>query len=313
VTEKDWQRVETREGQPGPVPPSPSEEAAGRQAPENIRNVSFSTAVRGYDRREVDRYVQRVNRIIAELEITQTPESAVRHALDRVGKQTSGILQRARETADEIIHTAGSEAADTAARGQAEAREIVAEARAEADRVRAQAEEDKRERVEEGYNELEALRRQGEETQAAAERTVASANSQARELVAEANAEAEQIIARAHAQMVERRTREEQSLDELRRSAENTMHGLRADTDAIEEERRGVFQEIHELAARLERLVDSSAESDQTRATVLSDDEPEAGGHDPERAGARGRDRPTANGRERSAESDQRSRADGSA
>ena len=78
--------------------------------PGDVRDVTFHTSVRGYERREVDRYVQRVNRVIAELEIARSPESAVRHALDRVGEQTSGILQRARETADEIIHTARSEA-----------------------------------------------------------------------------------------------------------------------------------------------------------------------------------------------------------
>src|SRR5437764_10365622 len=105
------------------------------QVPDSVRNVSFPTAVRGYERREVDRYVQRVNRVIAELEITRSPESAVRHALDRVGEQTSGILQRARETADEIIHTARSEAEDTTARGKAGARELIEDARAEADRV----------------------------------------------------------------------------------------------------------------------------------------------------------------------------------
>src|ERR1700724_1461787 len=71
-----------------------------RRVPADIRDVSFHTAVRGYERREVDRYVQRVNTVIAELEIAGSPEAAVRHALDRVGEQTSGILQQARETAD---------------------------------------------------------------------------------------------------------------------------------------------------------------------------------------------------------------------
>jgi DivIVA domain-containing protein len=318
VIEKDRDRVEAGEAGPGPPPPPAPPVTPGAQAPGDVRNVSFSTAVRGYDRRDVDRYVQRVNRIIAELEITQTPESAVRHALDRVGKQTSGILQRARETADEIIHTAGSEAADTTARGEAEAREIVADARSQADRVHASAEEDKRERVEEGSRELEELRRQGEETQAQAEMTVARANSQANELVDEANVEAEQIVARAHAQIVESRTREEQRLDELRRNAESTMRALRADTDAIEEERRCVFQEIHELAARLERLVDSpeevdsSEESDQNGPTALTD-EPVGHGGDPERAAARSRDPARLNGREPSDENEPPTRSTDSA
>src|SRR5437588_402155 len=118
------------------------------QVPGDVRDVTFHTAVRGYERREVDRYVQRVNRTIAELEIARSPESAVRHALDRVGEQTSGILQRARETADEIIHTARSEAEETAERTRARADEQALERRAleeqrlEEIRARAEAEMD---------------------------------------------------------------------------------------------------------------------------------------------------------------------------
>src|SRR5881227_4045495 len=136
MVERGQQRTERASREPEPAPVSP----ARGHVPDSVRNVSFPTAVRGYERREVDRYVQRVNRVIAELEITRSPESAVRHALDRVGEQTSGILQRARETADEIIHTARSEAEDTTERGRGEAREIIADARGEAERLAAEAE-----------------------------------------------------------------------------------------------------------------------------------------------------------------------------
>src|SRR2546423_148083 len=103
-------------------------ESAGtpsRHVPADIRDISFHAAVRGYERHEVDRYVQRVNQVIAELEITRSPEAAVRHALDRVGEQTSAILQQARETADAIIDTARAEADEAVARAATESREIV--------------------------------------------------------------------------------------------------------------------------------------------------------------------------------------------
>ena len=74
--------------------------------PRAIRDPSFPASVRGYDRRAVDGYVERVNRLIAELQISGSPRAAVRHALERVGEQTSGILQRARETAEEITSSA---------------------------------------------------------------------------------------------------------------------------------------------------------------------------------------------------------------
>src|SRR5262249_30706117 len=44
---------------------APTVQLAG-PVPSDVRDVSFHTSVRGYERREVDRYVQRVNRVIAE-------------------------------------------------------------------------------------------------------------------------------------------------------------------------------------------------------------------------------------------------------
>jgi DivIVA domain-containing protein len=60
------------------------------------RNVTFTGSRRGYDRGAVDAYVERVNRLIAELEVTRSPQAAVRHALERVGEQASvwGALAR---------------------------------------------------------------------------------------------------------------------------------------------------------------------------------------------------------------------------
>jgi DivIVA domain-containing protein len=92
-----------------------------RRVPSEIRNVSFPASVRGYDRRAVDTYVIRVNRLIAELEATRSPEAAVRHALEQAGEETSGLLQRAGETAEEITVGARQEADESTARAQAEA------------------------------------------------------------------------------------------------------------------------------------------------------------------------------------------------
>src|ERR687887_1358504 len=93
--------------------------------PVEIRDPSFSAAVRGYERHDVDDYVERVNHLIAELQVSGSPRAAVRHALDRVGEQTSGILQRARETAEEIIASAREEAEETTQRAKAEARDVL--------------------------------------------------------------------------------------------------------------------------------------------------------------------------------------------
>jgi DivIVA domain-containing protein len=111
------------------------------QVPADIRDVSFATAVRGYDRREVDAYVERVNRVIAELEVSRSPQSAVKHALDRVGEQTSGVLQRAREVAEDLTGTALAEADHATRRAKVEAEEMVEQAQMQAHQHRGQAKE----------------------------------------------------------------------------------------------------------------------------------------------------------------------------
>ena len=113
--------------------------------PGEIRDPSFGSSVRGYDRHDVDAYVERVNRLIAELQVSGSPRAAVRHALDRVGAQTSSILQRARETAEEIIASAREEAEEAMRRAKAEAQDVVAAGEREAEErrslARVQAEE----------------------------------------------------------------------------------------------------------------------------------------------------------------------------
>src|SRR5689334_12060065 len=97
---------------------------------DELREVSFPTAVRGYDRAAVDRYVEMVNRVIAELEISRSPEAAVKAAVAQVSEETRGILERAHETAEEIT-----------ARSRSRADDRIQEAEAEAARIRGDAEE----------------------------------------------------------------------------------------------------------------------------------------------------------------------------
>jgi cell division initiation protein len=103
-----------------PVPTGPPEEEIAA-----VRDISFPTGMRGYDREAVDAYVRRVNRIIAELEVSRSPQSAIRHALEQVSEETRGILERAHETADEIIARSRAQAAERIEQAEAEAREIV--------------------------------------------------------------------------------------------------------------------------------------------------------------------------------------------
>jgi cell division initiation protein len=96
--------------------------------PVAVVNADFPVGLRGYDRLAVDAYVQRTSQLVAELQATRSPEAAVRRALERVGEQISGILQRAHETAEQITAQSRGEAEDRLEQARAEARDIAAAA-----------------------------------------------------------------------------------------------------------------------------------------------------------------------------------------
>ena len=93
-------------------------------------DVDFPVVLRGYDRLAVDAYVKKTSQLVAELQATRSPEAAVRRALERVGEQISGILQRAHDTAEEITVQSRREAEDRLEHVRREAAEITANAEA---------------------------------------------------------------------------------------------------------------------------------------------------------------------------------------
>jgi DivIVA domain-containing protein len=90
-----------------------------------VADVDFPIVLRGYDRDSVDDYVRRTSQLVAELQATRSPEAAVRRALERVGEEVSGILQRAHETASRITAQSRSEAEDRLVAAREEAGQIV--------------------------------------------------------------------------------------------------------------------------------------------------------------------------------------------
>jgi hypothetical protein len=91
-------------------------------------DVNFPIVLRGYDRLAVDAYVRRTSQLVAELQATRSPEAAVRRALERVGDEIAGVLQRAHETAEDITARSRSDAEDRLEIARREATEIVSSA-----------------------------------------------------------------------------------------------------------------------------------------------------------------------------------------
>jgi cell division initiation protein len=90
-------------------------------AADRIRAYEFPLAVRGYDRQAVDAFVDQVVELVSDLEGRQTRETVVQRALNEVGEETAGILQRAHETADEIASRSRSQAEGRLQRAEREA------------------------------------------------------------------------------------------------------------------------------------------------------------------------------------------------
>jgi cell division septum initiation protein DivIVA len=209
----------------------------------DLLTASFPIAMRGYRREAVDSHIERLNRVIAELEMNRSPRSAVRAALDRVGEQTAGILRQARRAAEEIVTQAREEADEITGRATAEARELIVDVSDDADRVRAEAAEQ-----------------------------VRSATEEADALLAAARQEAERVAARAQTDADDLRRHLSEELEARRAEAETKMLELRADTDSVREERYELLAEIRQFADQAKALASEAVERLPDGTETLTED-----------------------------------------
>jgi len=143
--------------------------ARGRTFLPEVAGVEFSLARRGYDRAEVDQYVEKISRIVVELEAMRSPDAVIERALADVGEETSSILRRARKAAEEIIADAEAHAGSRAAEADAQAAQTREEAdryssrvKAESDQVLAEAREQARQTAGQAATEAKRQREQAD-------------------------------------------------------------------------------------------------------------------------------------------------------
>jgi DivIVA domain-containing protein len=132
---------EQQTGEELPLAKTEIRPARGRTFLPELTGVQFSSSRRGYDRGEVDQYVERVSRIVVELEAMRSPDAVIERALADVGEETSSILRRARKAAEEVVAEATEHASARAAQAEAKASELREDADRYGARVRAEAEE----------------------------------------------------------------------------------------------------------------------------------------------------------------------------
>ena len=142
--------------------------ARGRTFLPEVTGVEFSMARRGYDRAEVDQYVERISRIVVELEAMRSPDAVIERALADVGEETSSILRRARKAAEEIIADAEAHAGSSATQAEAE----VAGMREDADRYAGRVTRHIEQLAQERHRLIEDLRRLADQFHRTADRAL---------------------------------------------------------------------------------------------------------------------------------------------
>jgi DivIVA domain-containing protein len=242
----------TADATPESAPATPEEETAflkvRDRVPAELRNVSFPVSMRGYDRAAVEAYVQRVNRVIAELEVSRSPQAAIRHALDRVGEQTVAILREARESAERIAVAARDDADQTIQEAKAEAADLVVNASADAEQERA-----------------------------AAKQTLADAQAEANELVSQARAEAEGILADARGEAERRQQQTDDEIEARQAKAEARLRELESDAHAVSAERDALVEQLHSIGSRLHEVANSAGAQAPTGPDTTPAEESPAG------------------------------------
>jgi DivIVA domain-containing protein len=217
------------------------------------RDVDFPIGLRGYDRGAVDRYVERVTRLITELEMSSSPESAVRHALDEVSEETRDILQRAHQTADEIAARSHAKADERLHQAEREAQETRAAAKREADETRETARHDAQELRVMATGEVQNLRESSQrETDELREKTTR----EVAELRESAAREAHELRAAAQRDATEARESARREADQMLESAEARTRDLARSADMIWRERRRLIDDMRAVGEQLVAIGD---------------------------------------------------------
>lgn len=243
-----------------------------------VRDIDFPIGLRGYDRAAVDRYVERVSRLITELEMSSSPEAAVRHALDEVSEETRDILQHAHQTADEITARSRGKADDRLRQAEAEAREERATAEREAQEVREAAQEAALQLREAAQHEADGLRDTAQreatdlrETSArevtelrdtAAQESQAvrgAAQRDADHLRTDARREVDEMLTSARREADELLGKARHDADELVEDAETRARELARNAEAIWRERRRLIDDMRAVGDQLVAIGEAEA------------------------------------------------------
>jgi DivIVA domain-containing protein len=187
---------------------------------DRIRNATFPSARRGYDKHEVEKFLARLADWLETGGGDESRSDAVKRELERVGQRTGAILAQAEDSAQQIRAEAEEEARGTVNEATVKAEEIRSEADTYSQQTRSAANAYAEETRGSVDREAAETTRQAEQD---AQEAVASAEAQARRIVEEGTRRREDIEA-VIADLVRRRDEvlagTKRLADDLTRAAE---------------------------------------------------------------------------------------------
>ncbi len=199
---------------------------------DRIRNATFPSARRGYDKHEVEKFLARLADWLETGAGDESRSDTVKRELERVGQRTGAILAQAEESAQQIRAEAEEEARGTVNTANMEAQETRGEADKYAAETRSSADAYARETRATTEQEADAARAKAEQD---ARETIANAEAQARRIVEEGTQRREDIEA-VIADLVRRRDDVLSDTDELsaKLTAATTEHRPEPGADPFE-------------------------------------------------------------------------------
>jgi DivIVA domain-containing protein len=220
---------------------------------ERIRSATFPIARRGYEKREVDRFLLSLAEWLEAGAAEETHSDAVRRELERVGEETSRILTAAHDVAERLRVQAEREVEGLTEGAQAQAERT----RAEADKILAEAE---------GVAET-AAQKLRTDADAYATQTRTDADREAEQTLTKARAEAKRVVDDANAR---------------KQDVESVIADLEARRDEVLESLERLSSELSGTATQhakaiAERAADTAASAADDAAKAKDSD-----GGDPE-------------------------------
>jgi DivIVA domain-containing protein len=218
-----------------------------RDSIERIRSATFPIARRGYDKREVDRFLSSLAEWLETGGADQSRSEVVRRELERVGEQTGKILTEAHDVAERLRVQAEREVEGLTEGAQAQADRT----RAEADKILAEAQ---------GVAET-AAQKLRTDADAYATQTRTDADRDAEQSLAKARAEAKRILEESNAR---------------KRDIESVIADLEARRDEVLQSLERLSTELAGTATQRAKVIADRAAD--TAAKMRDDDD----GSDPE-------------------------------